>query len=147
MATMTSHEIRPGQLRALLLLLVLVPLIPAALMVRFMLETLRVERLAAMDRLQQFHSEAVLGSLRNLPIKPQATNVDGAEQILKAVKGIGSSDITARVVDGAGSYLAGELTPWGNPLVQVTPPMMPGATLQLYLAGPEVLDNAIADQR
>ena len=144
---MTSHEIRPGQLRALLLLLVLVPLIPAALMVRFMLESLRVERLAAMDRLQQFHSEAVASAFRNLPRDTEVANHVAAEQVLNAVKGIGSLDITARIIDSSGEVLAGEPAPWGNPLVQATPPTMPGATLQLFLAGPEVLDEAIADQR
>ncbi len=144
---MTSHEIRPGQLRALLLLLVLVPLIPAALMVRFMLESLRVERLAAMDRLQQFHSEAVATAFRNLPDSTRVANEPAAEQVLNAVRGIGSTDVTARVIDGSGEVLAGEPAPWGNPLVQATPPMMPGATLQLFLSGPEVLDSAIADQR
>jgi signal transduction histidine kinase len=144
---MTSHEIRPTQLRALLLLLVLVPLIPAALMVRFMLETLRVERLAAMDRLQQFHSETVVGALRKLPADPREPNAANAEDLLSALKGLASRDITTRVVDATGAYLAGEPEPWGMPLVQITPPMMPSATVQLHLAGPEVLDEAIADQR
>jgi len=144
---MTSHEIRPTQLRALLLLLVLVPLIPGALMVRFMLETLKVERLAAMDRLQQFHSETLLGALRKLPPEPREATPAAAEQLLNSLKGPDPTDVTARVVDASGQYLAGEPEPWGTPLVQVTPPMMPAATVQLYLTGPEVLDAAIADQR
>jgi signal transduction histidine kinase len=144
---MTAHEIRPTQLRALLLLLVLVPLIPAALMVRFMLESLRVERLAALDRLQQFHSETIATALRKIPPAPQPAEPAAADHLLDAVKGLGSDDITARVIDAAGHYLAGEPVPWGAPLVQITPPMMPGATIQIFLAGPEVLDEAIADQR
>ena len=57
---MTAHEIRPKQLRALLLLLVLVPLIPAALMLRFMLDALRSERAAALDRTGALYQQALL---------------------------------------------------------------------------------------
>src|SRR6267154_443716 len=47
---MTLHEITPKQLRALLLLLVLVPFIPMVLMLRFMLDALEGERDAALER-------------------------------------------------------------------------------------------------
>ena len=48
---MTIHEISPKQLRALLLLLVLVPFIPLVLMLRFMTDALQGERDAAHERL------------------------------------------------------------------------------------------------
>jgi len=48
---MTIHEISPKQLRALLLLLVLVPFIPLVLMLRFMTDALEGERDAARERL------------------------------------------------------------------------------------------------
>src|SRR3954471_3514956 len=100
---MTTHEIRPKQLRALLLLLVLVPFIPGAIMVRFMLDTLRVERLAALDRLQQFHSEALSSALRNtLPSGEQDTAREAA-WILRTVKDLHFQGVTARVLDGNGN--------------------------------------------
>jgi signal transduction histidine kinase len=47
---MTIHEISPKQLRALLVLLVLVPFIPLVLMLRFMTDALQGERDAARER-------------------------------------------------------------------------------------------------
>jgi signal transduction histidine kinase len=143
---MTSHEIRPKQLRTLLLLLVLVPLIPAALMVRFMLDTLKVEGLAALDRLQQLYGETLSSALRNPTFIQDAPATERANQLLEALKRLGP-DTTARVLDGSGQLLAGEPNPWGQPLAQGTTTLLPGATIQLFLAGPEVLDAAIADQR
>jgi signal transduction histidine kinase len=143
---MTSHEIRPKQLRTLLLLLVLVPLIPAALMVRFMLDTLKVEGLAALDRLQQLYGKTLSSALRNPTFIQDAPATERANQLLEALKRLGP-DTTARVLDGSGQLLAGEPNPWGQPLAQGTTTLLPGATIQLFLAGPEVLDAAIADQR
>jgi signal transduction histidine kinase len=143
---MTSHEIRPKQLRTLLLLLVLVPLIPAALMVRFMLDTLKVEGLAALDRLQQLYGETLSSALRNPTFIQDAPATERAAQLLEALKRLGP-DTTARVLDGSGQLLAGEPDPWGQPLAQGTTTLLPGATIQLFLTGPEVLDAAIADQR
>jgi signal transduction histidine kinase len=143
---MTSHEIRPKQLRTLLLLLVLVPLIPAALMVRFMLDTLKVEGLAALDRLQQLYGETLSSALRNPTFIQDAPATERANQLLEALRRLGP-DTTARVLDGSGQLLAGEPNPWGQPLAQGTTTLLPGATIQLFLAGPEVLDAAIADQR
>src|ERR1700722_1150238 len=47
---MTLHEITPKQLRALLLLLVLVPFIPMVLMLRFMADAIEGESDAARER-------------------------------------------------------------------------------------------------
>jgi signal transduction histidine kinase len=144
---MTTHEIRPKQLRALLLLLVLVPFIPAAIMVRFMLDTLRVERLAALDRLQQFHAEALSSALRNPPPGTPSDPPRQATAILQTVKDLRFQGVTARILDASGNVLAGEAQPWGQPIAQGSSPSLPGATVQLYLTGPEVLDEAISDQR
>jgi signal transduction histidine kinase len=144
---MTSHEIRPKQLRTLLLLLVLVPLIPAALMVRFMLDTLRVEGLAALDRLQQLHGETLAAALRNPVALSETSATERATQLLDALKRYGVEGTTARVVDASGQLIAGEPNPWGQPLAQGTTPLIPNATIQLFLTGPEVLDAEIADQR
>jgi hypothetical protein len=57
---MTPHEIKPKQLRALLLLLVLLPLIPTVLMVRFVLDLVQIEHSAALERLRGIHQQTVL---------------------------------------------------------------------------------------
>lgn len=143
---MTAHEIRPKQLRALLLLLVLVPLIPAALMIRFMLETIRVEQLTAMDRLQQLHSETLRTVLRSTPSTPQSES-ERAAGIVEAVEKLGDRSITARVVNSTGQIVAGTHDPWGQPIAQSSTPLLPGATVQVHLAGLSVLDDAVAEQR
>ena len=57
---MTHHEIRPKQLRALLLLLVLLPLIPTVLMVRFVADLVEIDRTAAIERLATASQEALV---------------------------------------------------------------------------------------
>src|SRR6187401_97474 len=60
--TMTSHEISPKQLRALLLLLILVPFIPMVLMLRFMTDALKGETDAAWERLVSTNHRALLAA-------------------------------------------------------------------------------------
>jgi signal transduction histidine kinase len=144
---MMPHEIRPKQLRALLLLLVVVPLIPAALMVRFMVDTLRNERLAALDRVQQLHSETLSIALRGLTETGGADLATAAQQVVSTLEKLAGPQIRARAVDTAGQLLAGAVEPWGQPVAQSTSPALPGVVVQLYLVGPQVLDEAIADQR
>ena len=145
---MLPHEIRPKQLRALLLLLVVVPLIPAALMVRFMVDTLQNERLAALDRLQQLQGEALTLALRSLP-----TNGGGKErnelarQIVAAVEKLSGPQVRARVVTSEGTFLAGEQNARGQPIAQATTAALPSAVVELHLANPQVLDAAVAEQR
>ena len=131
----------------LVLLLVLVPLIPAALMIRFMLDTLRVEQLAAWDRLQQLHSERLAVALGNPATAPDGDPEAQARVLLEALNRVGAEGTTARVLDASGRLLAGEPSPWGQLLTEGSPESLPGATVQLHLVGPEVLNEAIADQR
>src|SRR5882757_715466 len=59
---MTLHEITPKQLRALLLLLVLVPFIPMVLMLRFMVDALEGERDAAMERAATVYQQTLVNA-------------------------------------------------------------------------------------
>ena len=59
---MTPHEIKPKQLRALLLLLVLLPLIPTVLMVRFVLDMVEIDRAAALERLASLSQQTLVKS-------------------------------------------------------------------------------------
>jgi signal transduction histidine kinase len=142
---MTPHEIRPKQLRALLLLLVLVPLIPTALMMRFMFDTLRFERAAALDRAAELHGSSLSAMLKTLRPAPDEAM---ASRAARAVAGfVTQRDVTVRVLDKAGTHIAGEASPWGAPLAQALLPGQPDLTLQLHLAGPQILDAAIGEQR
>lgn len=72
-----GHEIKPKQVRALVLLLVLVPLIPMVLMVRFMFASAAGTRVATQERLSTLYHEhlrsvagAYAAHLRALPVPP-----------------------------------------------------------------------------
>src|SRR5215210_2402599 len=56
---MFRHEISPRQMRGLLLLLVLVPLIPTVLMLRFMIEVVESEQEAARERLSEVYRQSL----------------------------------------------------------------------------------------
>ena len=143
---MTAHEIRPKQLRALLLLLVLVPLIPTALMVRFMADALKGERMDAIERTQQLYAQLLDTALRTTPVTT-GTPAERAATLLSHIQGFTESNASVRVVDGAGQLLAGEESPWGQPLAQAGAPVEIGGLVQIFLTGPEALEETVAGQR
>lgn len=143
---MSSHEIRPTQLRALLLLLVIVPLIPTALMARFMSDVLDRERLLSFERAQQFYADTLPPMLRNTP-KDGRTPAEQAAVILAHLEKVADRNVTTRIVDTDANLIAGEPAPWGQLIAQAAAPGLPGATIQLHLTGPQVINEAIAGQR
>jgi signal transduction histidine kinase len=143
---MTAHEIRPKQLRALLLLLVLVPLIPVTLMVRFMSDALKGERLDAIERTRQFQTELLATALHSAPAI-EGTPAERAARLYAHIMGFTEPSVAIRILDGAGHRLAGEESPNGQILAQErTPPGLEGL-VQAFLAKPEMLDDAISGQR
>jgi signal transduction histidine kinase len=143
---MTPQEIKPRQLRALLLLLFLVPLIPAAVMVRFMFDTLKAERLSALDRAREYHTQTLAELFR--VAKPAGATEDArAASLLAEWQRAADASARARIVDGTGRLLAGASEVWDRPVASVGIPGFNNATMHVHLAGPEVLDLAIAEQR
>ena len=143
---MSSNEIRPKQLRALLLLLFIVPLIPTALMARFMFDALNNERLQAFERIQLLYTDSLPPMLRYIP-SSEGTTTENAREILSRVERTSENIVTVRVVDADGKLIAGETNPWGQIIAQAAAPGIRGATVQLHIAGPRVIDEAIAGQR
>ena len=143
---MSSNEIRPKQLRALLLLLFIVPLIPTALMARFMFDALNNERLQAFERIQLLYTDSLPPMLRYIP-SSEGTTTENAREILSRVEKTSENIVSARVVDADGKLIAGETNPWGQIIAQAAAPGIRGATVQLHIAGPRVIDEAIAGQR
>ena len=143
---MTTHEIRPKQLRALLLLLVLVPLIPIALMVRFMSDALKGDRMDAIEHTQQFYTELLGSALRSAP-KLEGTPVERAVRLHKHLAGFADANVSIVVVDGAGRRLAGDESPKGQPLAQERAPAGLAGLVQIFLARPELIDDAVSGQR
>ena len=105
---MTHHEIRPNQLRALLLLLVLLPLIPTVLMVRFVLDLVEIDRAAALERLAGASQEVLLKSEMAF-----AKHIGGlaaavsAEDVAEFYKGIIDGDNAVSVLDESGRLVGG----------------------------------------
>jgi signal transduction histidine kinase len=115
------HEIRPKQLRALLLLLVLVPLIPTALMIRFMRDALRSERAAAFDRTAALYRQALLTAgtsfekhlaTRSAKISPQEAH--------NFFRGLLDRAVAIRIVGASGQPLTALTIPAQQPIAQLS---------------------------
>ena len=143
---MTAHEIRPKQLRALLLLLVLVPLIPISLMARFISDALKGERMDAIEHNQQFHTELLASALRSAPAL-EGTPAERAARLHAHIREFAEPSVAIRIVDGAGRTLAGEDAPKGQPLAQERAPAGLEGLVQIFLASPDVIDDAVSGQR
>ncbi|MDB6173184.1 MAG: Integral rane sensor signal transduction histidine kinase [Chthoniobacteraceae bacterium] len=106
-----SHEIKPKQLRALLLLLVLVPLIPTVLMIRFVIDAIDSERTAVIERTSNAYgqtllrADAALGKQNAAHDRPWT-----APEILAHYKSLLDPQVAVRVVDENGRFLAGDFT-------------------------------------
>ena len=137
---MTTDEIRPKQLRALLLLLFLVPLIPTAMMARFMVDALRGERSMAIERLEQSYRTALGSALNN----SGSTDADG---ILRRIRDYTDAFVTARIVDEKGKHIAGERNPWGTPLAQALVPAQPGWMAVIHMKDSALLEQNVDEQR
>ena len=143
---MTTFDIRPKQLRALLLLLVLVPLIPVAFMARFMSDMLKGDRVEAISRAQEFHAELLSGTLRSVP-KLEGSPAERVVRLHSHVRNFVQPSIAVRIVDDAGRLLAGDDSRKGQLMAQERAPGGLEALVQLFLVKPEVIDEAVAGQR
>lgn len=143
---MHTHEIRPKQLRALLLLLVLVPLIPMTLMVRFMMDALKGERLTAVERTQERYTQWLEKAVNAAPVT-EGTPAQRATRLYTTLYGRKEPDLSIRIVDGAGRWVAGEQSPWGKPIAQIAAPAGIDCLVQAFLTGPEPIDEQVAGQR
>ena len=105
---MTPHEIKPKQLRALLLLLVLLPLIPTVLMVRFVLDLVEIDRAAALERLADAGEQALVKAETAFAkqIGGRASAVS-AEEVADFYRSVIDGDNAVSVLDESGRLLAG----------------------------------------
>ena len=116
---MTPHEIRPSQLRALLLLLVIVPLIPTALMVRFMFDTVRDERTASLERLSAIYQQTLANAdaafARHLAGRREPVT---ARETHNYYRDLLDRAVLVRVIDAAGRPLTGNTVIHAAPIAQ-----------------------------
>ena len=116
---MTLHEIKPKQLRALLLLLVLVPFIPMVLMLRFMADALEGERDAAMERTAGVYQQTLVNAgpslIKHLASKAGAQEPEDAR---KFYRGFFDREVEVAIADGDGQIVAGPAPPPGKLIAQ-----------------------------
>jgi signal transduction histidine kinase len=148
-----THEFRPGQLRALIWLLVLVPLIPTGLMVRFMADTIRAEREAAFERLtaiyQQTLDNAEAGFARQVAeqakVAPQ-TKVS-ARTAHTHFRTLLDRDVVVRIVDAEGRALTGATVPAKRAVAQKSLKSLGYPwTVQVFLLDDETLARGAQEQ-
>jgi signal transduction histidine kinase len=114
-------EIRPSQLRALLWLLVVVPLIPTGLMLRFMFDTVRAERESTFERLsavyQQTLDNATPGFGRHMATLSQPVTARDTHTYFRSLL---DRDVVVRIVDQSGKPLTGAIVPFKAPVAQLS---------------------------
>lgn len=117
---MTLHEIKPKQLRALLLLLVLVPFIPTVLMLRFMFDALAGERDAAMERAAGVYQQTLANAGPSLT-KHLANRAGGPqpEDARKFYRGLFDREIEVAIAADGGRIVAGPVAPPGRLVARV----------------------------
>jgi signal transduction histidine kinase len=145
---MTMHEIKPKQVRALLLLLVIVPFIPMVLMMRFISEARKDESEAARARAVSGYQQTLAsatGSLerhtanRTTPMTP--------EEVRAFYRGLFEREVELSVADAAGRIVGGPTLP-AEKLIAETPlePLGTGWNLRLYLVDESALRAAVREQ-
>jgi signal transduction histidine kinase len=144
----TGHEIHPKQLRALLLLLVLVPLIPTALMLRFMVDAVQAERGVAREKLAGSYQQTLAAadaafarqmSNRSTPPAPR--------EVHNFYRGLLDQEVVVRVAEANGKPLTGISVPPREVLVQssLRPLGLPWV-VQVYLLDETVVDSLARQQ-
>ena len=141
-------EIRPSQLRALLWLLVLVPLIPVGLMLRFMFDTVRADREATFERLtaiyQRTLDNAVPGFSRHIATLNQPVTARDTHTYFRSLL---DRDVLVRVVDQSGKPLTGAIVPSSRAVAQVSLRRLElPYTVQVFLLNEDTLAATQSEQ-
>jgi signal transduction histidine kinase len=143
-----TPEIRSSQLRALLWLLVLVPLIPTGLMLRFMYDTVRAERAATSERLsaiyQQTLDNATPGFGRYIASLNKPVTARDTHAYFRALL---DRDVIVRVIDQTGKPLTGAIVPPTAPVAQVALRQLNlPFTVQVFLLNEDTLAAGAREQ-
>lgn len=145
---MMMHEIKPKQVRALLLLLVIVPFIPMVLMMRFTAEARKDESEAARARAVSGYQRTLASATSSLEkhIASRTTPMT-AEEVRAFYRGLFEREVELAVADGAGMIVSGPTLP-AEKLVGESPlePLGPEWNLRLYLVDESTLRAAVREQ-
>lgn len=146
--TFTSPEITPKQLRALLLLLVLVPFIPMVLMLRFMTDALKGETDAAWERMVSTNHRALVVAAASHQ-KQLAALSEGPEpnELRRFYREIFEPNIEVNVLDAKGAIVAGPIPPKGRLIAQTKIERLnEWWTVQITLVDAAPMHQAVRDQ-
>jgi len=145
------HEISPGQIRGLLLLLVLGPLLPTALMLRLMIETVQSARRETRNETEQAYGQSlsfVTNSLNHQwEISPPPSKKDAPGRIFKFYHSAFDPSVIIRLVDEQGQSLSGNWQPHKEPIASTslgTP--FSGWKAQLFLQGKNPVIDSTDDE-
>src|SRR5438067_2836312 len=143
-------KISPQQIRALLVLLVLVPLIPTVLMLRFMVDAVRSEQLAAREQLSALYRQSLTvtaESLENYLKTHPLTRTQAPRSIVAFCQRLLGADVELRLIDERGrDLLARDSMPMGELIDEASVgENFPGWRILLYLKKPAI-SSATEDQ-
>lgn len=145
---MGVHEIKPKQLRALLLLLVLVPFIPLVLMMRFMVDAVDSARSAALERTSGVYQAALTNAQGSLEKRLVATPKPvQAEVLFEFYRDLFSGEVGVWLTDKSGRPVVAGSHPAG-PLIAQTSHKALGLPwqVQLYLVDQSSLRESLREQ-
>ncbi len=145
---MTPHEIKPKQLRALLLLLVLLPLIPTVLMVRFVLDLVEIDRSTALERLANASAQTLAKSEMAFAkhIGGRATAVS-AQDVAEFYQSLTDGDNSVGILDESGRLVAGIARGRSALLAQGTLQNLSLPwSVEIFLANPDPLNAGVKDR-
>ena len=140
---MAHHEISPGQIRGLLLLLVLGPLLPTALMLRLMFASVEDARAETRQEVEQSYQSSLNLVAKSLEHQWEAlppSRSDAPGKIVKFYHTYLEQDTIIRVLDENGRAVSGNWQPREKPVAVTTlSAPFPDWKVQLYLQGKNAL--------
>jgi signal transduction histidine kinase len=113
-------ELTARQVRALILLLVLVPLVPTTLLFRLMINTVRVEQAAAREQMRD-HALRTARTALKPPLPSAALSMrERAARLLDFYDRTFDKDVAVRIVDAGGRPIAGAAASPEEPIAEIT---------------------------
>ncbi|MGB8352649.1 MAG: HAMP domain-containing sensor histidine kinase [Chthoniobacteraceae bacterium] len=148
---MAQHEISPGQIRGLLLLLVLGPLLPTALMLRLMIETVQSARREVRNETEQTYAQSLAFVTTSLnhqwETSTPPSKKDAPGKILKFYHGVFDPSVIIRLVGEQGQPLSGNWQPHKEPVASTSfGAPFSGWKAQLYLQGKNPAIDSTEDE-
>ena len=145
---MTVHEIKPKQLRALLLLLVLVPFIPLVLMMRFMVDALDSARSAAIERVSGVYQQALFNAQNSLEKQvAERKKAPQPEDVRNFYVGLFGGEVAVFLCDSSGKSLTRDPRPEGRVVAQASLKSIGKPwQMQLYLIDQSAVNDAVREQ-